>query len=377
MFVWPTSHMGMMHPRGDQRSRSMAEDFMTYAEASEAGVSYNEAKSLLSVSTNQAETRKSFYEELSLLYVPYGSNTILLTPLGKQLFDLLYGQDFSNLSDDIARQATALIVWAMTQTQINRPQSRGVPRLSTDQWTSCDVRPYAAAWSAMMELDNKLFLHEFMGPLRRLHSVAEFQKVIDEIRLGRMKGRNLANQDEMSGKSEMNYRIYWKSHLSVAEQVLSWDDSDKAFEFQKQNFDLVSAAIRFQRGCSGNVLQAFQAKPWSNPEDYFMYLTGAACPPFLASGTPSIKVVDGQALADLSACDITKGSTTHFVLTGGADLCNLQLKMPCFHPSSPDRLLRIDAKEQLSQGSIVITLGLGRPIVNLPVLKQKLDDSDD
>lgn len=377
MFVWPTSHMGMMHPRGDQRSRSMAQDFMTYAEASEAGVSYNDAKGLLSVSTNQAETRKSFYEELSLLYVPYRSNTIVLTPLGKQLFDLLYGQDFTNLSDHIARQATALIVWAMSQTQINRPQSRGVPKLGADQWQSCDVRPYAAAWSAMMELDNKLFLHEFMGKLRHLRNVSNFHQVIDEIRVGRKRGHNLATDEMMFGKSEMNYRIYWKSHLSVAEQVLAWDETDKSFVFLKQYFDLVSAAIRFQRGCSGDVLQAFKARPWNSAEDYFINLTGAACPPFLANGSPSIRVVDGQALADLSACDITKGGTTHFLLTGGSDLCQLQLKMPCFHPISPDRLLRIDAKEQLAPGSIKIRLGLGRPIVNLPVLQKKLDGSND
>lgn len=377
MFVWPTSHMGMMHPRGDQRSRSMAEDFMTYAEASEAGVSYNDVKSLLSVSTNQAETRKSFYEELSLLFVPHGSNKVVLTPLGKQLFDLLYGEDFSNLTDNIARQATALIVWAMSQTQINRPQSRGSPKLSAGQWQSCDVRPYAAAWSAMMELDNKLFLHEFMGPLRRLHSVAEFPAVIDEILSGRKNGQTLATEEEMSGKEGMNYRIYWKSHLSVADQVLSWDDANKAFEFQKQSFDVVSAALRFQRGCGGEVLQALRAKPWCDAEDYFINLTGAACPPFLASGSPTIKMVDGQALADLSSCDITKSSSTHFEFTGGADLCHLQMRMPCFHPSSPERLLRIDAKEQLPQSSIRIKLGLGRPIVNLKVLQKNLEGSDD
>lgn len=368
MFVWPTSHMGMLHPSGDQRARSMAEDFVTYAEASLAGVSYNDAKDLLAVTTNQAETRKSFYEELSLLYVPHRSNTIILTPLGNQLFELLYERDFSTLSASAARQATAIIVWAMCRSQINRPQSRGVPRPTEQEWRSCDIRPYAAAWAAIRDLGGEIYLHEFMGPLRRLHQCSGYSSVVEEIRDARAKSVTLATSAEMKPG---NYSIYWRSHLSVAEQVLNWSNSEGVLRVDPKHWDIVCAALQFQEGCSGSIIRAIQSHSWSDADDYFMNVAGAACPPYLAGGSPSITTFEGQALANLA--DFTMvGTTTPFSVTGGPELCHLPLKMPCYHPGSDSRLLRIDAKQQLSDGTIELRLGLGRPIVNLQVLKQTL-----
>lgn len=372
MFVWPTSHMGMMHPGADQRARNMAQDFVTYAEASRAGVTYNEAKKLLSVSTNQAETRKSFYEELALLYVPYRSNKIVLTPLGDQLFDLLAGKDLSNLPQEVTRQATALIIWAMCRSQINRPQSRGVPRPSEAQWRSCDIRPYAAAWMAVGDLGGELALHEFMGALRRLHKATDYDSVIERILAARKSQSILAKSVELTGSADMNYRIYWKSHLSVAEQVLNWDESASSLRVNAANWDIVGAALRFQAGCEASTQRAIQSSSWTDANDYFLSVAGAACPPFLATGTPKVTVYEGQAIADLRAFDIINEGG-HYSMAGGPELCELALRMPCFHPSSPGRLLRIDAKEQRTGGTIALKLGLGRPIVNLSVLQAVLE----
>lgn len=375
MFVWPTSHMGMMHPGGDHRARNMAQDFITYAEASRAGVAYNDAKTLLSVSTNQAETRKSFYEELALLYVPYHSNKVVLTPLGNQLFDLLEGTDLSNLPHEVIRQATALIVWAMCRSQINRPQSRGVPRPTETQWRSCDVRPYAAAWMAVGDLGGELHLHEFMGPLRRLHKSSSYSATIEHILEARATGSSLATTGELTGRGDMNYRIYWKSHLSVAEQVLKWDESANLFRVCPDNWDIVCAALRFQQGCEASPLRAIQSHPWTNADDYFLRVAGAACPPFLATGSPTVTVFEGQAIADLRDFAVTV-TGSQYRITGGPELCQLPVKMPCFHPSSSGRLLRVDAKEQHPGGVIELRLGLGRPIVSLPLLQRALEDGN-
>lgn len=375
MFVWPTGHVGMMHPAGGGRARSIAQDFMIFARASRASVSYNDAKLLLSVGKNQAETRKSFYEELALLYVPYRSNQIVLTPLGAQLFDLLDGEDLNNLTPAISRQATALIVWAMCRSQINRPQSRGVPAPSEADWRSCDVRPYAAAWMAVGDLKGVLSLDEFLGPLRRLHKASDYVKVIHSIRQARAAGTQLASTAELSGKSMMNYRIYWRSHLSCAEQVLQWDEKSGQLRAYSANWQVVEAALKFQAGCAGSALRAIQGLPWSSTDEYFMNVAGAACPPFLASGSPTVTKFDGQNLADLSDFTVIVQDGAYRI-TGGPALCQLALKMPCFHPDLPSRLLRIDAKEQHLDGSIELLLGLGRPIVNVTVLQNALKDKN-
>lgn len=370
MFVWPTSHMGMMHPAGDIKARSMAKDFLTYAEASEAGVSYKDAKTLLSVSTNQAETRKSFYEELALLYVPYRSNKIILTPLGCQLFSLLNGADFANLPSDVTRQATALIVWAMCRSQINRPQSRGVPKLADAEWKACNVRPYAAAWQAISDLSGEVSLDEFMGALRYLQKYEQYPSVIERILAARASGQPLASENDLGGRSLMNYRIYWRSHLSLAEQVLRWDQKNLKLTIVPENWDIVKAALQFQAGCAADMQAVLGAAPWTDADDYFMNVAGAECPPFLASGAPTLTTFEGQTLADLSGYSLDS-----LTLAGGPELCHLKILMPCFHPDSPHRLLRIDAKQQTGS-SILLRMGLGRPIVNLAVLKAALENGN-
>ena len=376
MFVWPTSHMGMLHPNSDARATNIADSFMKYAEAALADIAYNDAKTILNVTRNQAETRKSFFEELGLLFVPYRSNKIILTPLGHQLYAILENETLEKINDNVARQATAILIWAMCRTQINRPQSRGVPRLSKDEWTSCDVKPYAAAWTAARDLGGVLHLHEFMGPLRRLKYASDYPNVIAEIVDARESGKILATSAEMTGRHEMNYSIYWRSHLTVAQQLMTWNRPENLLRKNDSYWEVVCAALRFQGGCGNNPIAAIRASDWVDTEDYFLNIAGAACPPFLASGSPKLTVFEGQKLADLRTYNIDHTSG-HFIITGGPELCNLQIKLPCFHPSSPARLLRIDGKNSLPSGLIELHFGLGRPISNLSVLNRALGESDD
>ena len=70
-FVWPTSHVGMVHPLAPSaRARTQGTWFLRMAEAAERGLSYDETKALFpDVDAATVETRKSLYEEFGLLYV--------------------------------------------------------------------------------------------------------------------------------------------------------------------------------------------------------------------------------------------------------------------------------------------------------------------
>lgn len=376
MFVWPTSHIGMLHPAGDERAQGRARDFLTFAQAAKDEVSYEDAKELLTCSSHQAETRKSLFEELGLLYVPYRSNRIVLTPLGEQFHSTLHGKDLDKLTVDVARQATALLVWAQTRVQINRPQSRGVPKPTPHEWQTCDVKPYAAAWLAAQQLDGKLFLHEFMGVLRYIHKASDFAGAVEKIKIAREKSGRLADSRDWKNRGPaMNYVIYWRSHLSVAQKLMSWDEKTEVLEADADVWDIANAALRFQSGCEGNAIQAITSSTWANPEEYFLALAGAACPPFLAGGRPTLTDFNGQTLADLRNYKLEVDGPSFNVL-GGPELCSLSLKMQCFHPFSPGRLLRIDGKSQHSSGAIRLELGLGRPITDLSLLERALGKHD-
>lgn len=373
-FVWPTSHIGMLHPSGDAKARGRAEDFLTFAEAARAGVSYFDAKDLLDCSTNQAETRKSLFEELGLLFVPYRSNRLILTPLGEQFADLLAGRDLSGLDAQTSREATALLIWAQCRTQINRPQSRGAPKPSVAEWKNCDVKPYAAAWMAVLELEGQLGMDEFMGALRHIHRISEFPSALERIRSARLSGTALADpRTWLSGQPEMNYVIYWRSHLTIANQLMERDADSQFLIARREYWDIVDAALRFQSGCGGDPLDAITSASWDSPEDYFMNLAGAACPPFLATGAPKLTTFGGQTLADLNGYELLKSP---LAISGGPELCGLQINLQCYHSDSPKRLLRIDQKLQAGGGVVRLQFGLGRPISDLALLEKALKKSD-
>lgn len=113
VFVWPTSHVGMMHPASLERpAQARASDFLKMARASLHGMTYKDAKTLLSCSKNQAETRKSLFEEMGLLYVPYRSDQILLTPVGRQLLDLIEIDPALPIEGSTAARIDAVLIWA-------------------------------------------------------------------------------------------------------------------------------------------------------------------------------------------------------------------------------------------------------------------------
>lgn len=368
-FVWPTSHVGMLHPAGGANAKERTREFLSFAASARSGLSYNEAKKELSCSSNAAETRKSMFEELALLFVPHGSNQILLTPLGDQLADLLIGWDLDELDGPTAQQATALLIWAMCKVQINRPQSRGSPSPSKIDWESCDVKPYAAAWAATNELGGEIQLHEFIGSIRTLHKVSDYDHFINAVRDARSKNVLMATDSQWAkGGDAFNPAIYWRSHLSLANQLMDYDAVEKTLTTIPAAWDIVCAALQFQSGCDGGISNAIRAADWADADDYFFNIAGTVCPPFLASGKPSLSSFEGVSLADLRSYDTIEMIPGQYRITGGPELCELPYRQACFHPASPARLLRIDGKQNLLGGAVQIDLGLGRPIANISLL---------
>lgn len=370
MLVWPTSHVGMLHPAGSEKAQQRCRDFVTLATAAIDGISYSDAKQLFTISSNQVETRKSLFEEIGLLYVPHGSGKIILTALGRQFYDIVHDGKASESAKKI-KQATALLVFALSKCQVNRPQSHGSPRLPAADRVACEIRPYAALWQAIRDLGGHIALHEFMGPMRRLWSVGKYDSVIDEILSARKDAKSLATSDELTGKDEGNYRIYWVSHMSLGDSLLSYERATGILSVVPNLWSAVETVLQFQAGCTGSKTDIISARTWSDVDDYYSNLVGAACPHYLASGTPKVVDLNGQSIADLTSFSLDKSGAAIYI-TGGPSLCQLPVLLQCFHPGETANLLRIDAKEQRSDGSIRLRLGAGRPITDLTLLKKTL-----
>jgi hypothetical protein len=362
-FVWPTGHVGMLHPASSRAAgRERADDFKLFAKAARDGLSYTQVKKLFNIDHAQVETRKSFFEEVGLLFVPHKSDGLVLTAVGGQLYDhLVSSAPLKNLVD--RDKATSLLAWALSNSQINRPQSPGSPPISEADRLACDIRPYATCWQAVNDLEGVLYLHELMGPLRQLHKTSDYPACISAIKTGRKLGTiHIDPSLWKSGKPLMNAAIYWKSHLSIAGELLRFDNDDQAFRFVDGKAPIVDAVLSLQRGCGGSSITALTARPWTTVYDYYDDVGGRECPPFVASGAPVALDVNGLKITMLKGYDLSPGKPSF--IEGGPELCSLLINTPCFHIDQPKTILRLASKVEIPGGGIRVTLAPGRPIVN-------------
>lgn len=359
MFVWPTSHVGMLHPLAAMGSKAWKQGtlFLRMAEAADRGVPYNKAKALFEgVDPATVETRKSLYEELGLLYVPKSSGVLHLTIVGKQLLELLGTNPPTDPAAELRKRVDSLLCWAMTHTQINRPQSVGSPAIEEKDRTSCDIRPYAAFWQAMFELDGSITFDEFGSVLAHVHTVDEYPAAVQTILEARKSGK-LPRAPEKSG----NFGIYWRAHLSVAESVLQITDG--VFTFAPEREGIIKSILQFQMGCEGSdVSAAIRSKPWTDVNDYYSF-AGQECPIFIASGQVAVVSFGGEPIVMLKGYALNQDAAGYFV-EAGMELCALKIRMPCFHRSELGRMLRVDKKVSIGNNRVRIRFGLGRPINN-------------
>ena len=326
------------------------------AEAGQNGLPYEKAKELFPGVTHQTvETRKSMYEELGLLYVPKNSDELHLTEIGAQLLNLLGTHPPIDPNEELQNQVASLLSWAMIHTQINRPQSLGSPQLSPTDREQCDIRPYAAFWKAIFDLDGYITFSEFSSVLAHVQTANAFPAAIQTILESRKTGV-LPNDPGQSA----NFRIYWNSHLSVAGLVLSIEDD--VFRFVPGRQEILRSILQFQMGCEENDAgAAIRAQSWNDINEYYS-LAGQQCPAFIASGQVKVVSFNKQPLILLENYTLGKEADGTYFVDGGIDLCSLKIKMPCFHASELNRLLRVEIKAQIGEGQVRVRFGLGRPI---------------
>jgi hypothetical protein len=340
--------------------------FLRLAEAAADGVSYSDAKRRFRVDPAQVETRKALYEELNLLYVPYRSDKLVLTPVGEQLLHLVGPQPAQEPTDELRHQVDCLLAWALWGSQISRPQSSGTPKLLVDVRELCDVRPYAAFWTALRTLGGRISTDELQKILLYLQHSEDFDTAIDEIQSWRATGEwhvsGAPYQPFRTRASLQNHRIYWTTHLSIARSLLAVRAG--TFTADARTLRLLDAIADFTSGCGAKSPSSLiAARSFSSVDDYFQH-GGAACPPFVASGKVHLQVIEGEEIAFLGkfALEVVGGDMR---IQGDADLCSLKINAPCFHPSQPTNLLRLARKEMNGEGNVSLILRPGRPILNI------------
>ena len=259
-------------------------------------------------SAHQVETRVSLFQELGLLYSKAGQDRLQLTSVGTQLLNLVESTEEFGPRERV--QATALISWALSNIQIRRPQSPGSPHLTAAERNACDIRPCAVAWSMVLDLDGVLYMHEFIGPVRHLQTVADYDACVAQIRQARIDETIFVQpNDWANGAPLMNPSIYWKSRISVAGQLLGYDTEQQRFTLTAGGESLVLALIDSQADQSGEEDTAFlQAVAWDDTEGYYR-IAGRQCPAEVAGTFAEIPEPVAPAANENAPAQIPPGSS--------------------------------------------------------------------
>jgi hypothetical protein len=271
-FLWPTSNVGMLHPAGSRDEPNRWLQFTRMGAYLTAGLTYAEMKEEFEpLSSKAVETSVAALGEVGVLYSRGTSVPLVLTPVGRQLMPFTRGTAAYSVEE--VTQITALLAWALSNCQINRPRGGGTPTLDPTARAACDIRPYLATWSLMLDLDGVLHMHEFLGPVRQLQKIADYDACVARIRAARAAGTTFPNPQTGSPGSLANASIYWRSRLSVAGKLLHFNAAQQRLEFAPGGEAIVEAVLEAQ-GSSN--LDAIRARPWSDVESYFAF-AGAAC----------------------------------------------------------------------------------------------------
>jgi hypothetical protein len=265
-------------------------------------------KGQFSFSAHQVETRVSLFQELGFLYSKPGQDRLALTKVGIQLLNLI--QSTSAFGEREAAQATALIAWALSNIQIRRPQSPGSPKLTATERNACDIRPCLVAWSMMLDLDGLLYMHEFLGPIRRIQTVAEYDECLEKIRHARSAGTVFVQPSQWAtGGPLMNPSIYWRSRISVAGQLLHYDLQERRFEFAPGGENLLLTLIDAQADSAQEDDTAFlKAGSWQTLDEYYR-IAGRQCPSEVAGTFVEIPEAAPEAAAGNGGPAIPLGSS--------------------------------------------------------------------
>ncbi|MBI4333024.1 MAG: HNH endonuclease [Chloroflexi bacterium] len=257
------------------------------AAASVAGQAYSQSKALFpNLDHAQVETKKAAFQEFGLLYVVPRSDTISLTPLGKQILTLC--------PDPVEAQKNRdAVILALTnglcKYQFDNPLPVGGKKGSA-RAASSDVLPYLAM-SYLISRLNFLTASEFAGAVFGLQSMSGLRDLEGTILSHRASGTPFPPLQSLptNPRTAENLKIYLVSHASLDNEVIRSSQA-KVYGFLEQVFELTEYGADML-----NAVLSLRWKGWTEPgtvvpvatayasiNDYFENGIGATIPATLA-----------------------------------------------------------------------------------------------
>lgn len=283
-FCWFTSFIGYpSFTKKQGRSYELGQAFVTFAAAALGGKTYSESKGLFpNLDPAQVETKKAAFQEFGLLYVVPRSNVITLTPLGRQVYDLIKDRQTREKN---RRTVLLSLSHALSRYQFNSPLPVGGNR-QLDRAQSSDVLPYLACYYLLLRLNGVLTVSELKGAVFGLQNMTDLRKLEAQIREQRKKGKPFPELDSLpeNARTADNLKIYFMAHLSLDWEILTtttanyYGVEEQAFELSQFGYEIIETIVSEQWANWRNPTSKIpNARDYESIEDYFESGVGAYC----------------------------------------------------------------------------------------------------
>jgi hypothetical protein len=236
------------------------------------------------ISSNSVESRKAAFEEFGLLYVISNSNTVRITPAGKQFFETAEERNEQDF------------VWIGLNLLFRYPL-QGPPRSRSRNAAhrNADVLPYRFLYSAMRDLGDYFWWTELERIFCRVFSTSEAKAAVDAVREIRADPSKIAKYPLPVANREgafYNSINQVAVHGGMNHLVLSQDNESEHYAanenrrrhlINRQYLSLVSVALgdsAVPSECGGSAMYVDRlpaAPAFTDEQSYFDYL-GAPVP---------------------------------------------------------------------------------------------------
>ena len=339
--------------------------------------------------SHAVESWKATFEEFGLLYVISRSNTITITPAGKQFHD---AAEQKNEQD---------FVWTGLNLLFRYPV-QGPPRVRSKSaaHSDADILPYRFLHSAMRDLGDYFWWTELERILCRVFSTSAARPAIDAVRhlranpselegyqlpVDKRKGAFYNSLNQVANHAGMNHLVLEQDNES---EHYGPNESRRRHLIKRDYLSLVSVALGDSTsltncGVSAMYVDRLPTAPaFTEEQAYFDYL-GAAVPSLTAAGataTPKAVALGGDTVFILKSGEhfesVSVDDRERVVQGKTLTLCRLARNHRVILSTDVNWTYLVVGKDLAGPNTVRLSLRRARPITNMEPIETLFGDDD-
>ena len=392
---WRVNSYGYPNPfRPDAESQDAWDTFLSFYQNDQGSYGslkafWQSPKAPRKLASHAVESWKATFEEFGLLYVISHSNTITVTPAGRQFYDAVE----ENNRDEF--------IWIGLNLLFRYPL-QGPPRgrSKSAAHSEADLLPYRFLHSAMRDLGDYFWWTELERILCRVFSTSAAQAAIEAVRdlranpseveeyplpADRRRGAFYNSLNQVANHAGMNHLVLEQENEG---EFYGPNESRRRHFFNRDYLSLVSAALgdtNSLTGCNfgGMFVDRLPTAPeFTDEQAYFDYL-GAVVPSLTAAGAAAAP--EAVALAGDTVFVMKSGE--HFESVSADDrervvqgnthaLCRIARRHRVILSTDLNWTYLVIGKDLAGSSAVRLSLRRARPITNIEPIKMLLESED-